>query len=79
MLITGAGAAIATLDSVFLKQNLNDPSIEVSTKVFGLPRTGNQAWADLVDATVRPCSYRSFSILHCLILVYQTYSFPEPL
>lgn len=49
--ITGhsLGAAIATMDAVMLRQNL-DPSVEISTVVFGLPRGGNQAWADLVDS-----------------------------
>lgn len=45
------GAAIAVMDSVMFKMLL-DPSITVSTTVFGLPRGGNQAWADLVDSTV---------------------------
>jgi len=45
------GAAVATFDAVMLKQNL-DPSVNISTAVFGLPRSGNQAWADLVDATI---------------------------
>ena len=51
--ITGhsLGAAIATMDAVMLRQNL-DPSVEISTVVFGLPRGGNQAWADLVDSEV---------------------------
>lgn len=45
------GAAIATMDAVMLKQQL-DPSISVSAAVFGLPRGGNQAWADLVDSNL---------------------------
>ncbi|KAF9264031.1 alpha/beta-hydrolase [Marasmius fiardii PR-910] len=45
------GAAIATLDSLMLKQTL-DPSIELKTTVFGMPRTGNQEFADFVDATL---------------------------
>ncbi|KAJ7577432.1 alpha/beta-hydrolase [Mycena floridula] len=50
VVVTGhsLGAAIATLDSMMLKQVL-DPSITVTTTVFGLPRVGNQAWADFVD------------------------------
>jgi len=32
-----------------LRQEL-DPSVEVNTAVFGLPRVGNQEWADFVDA-----------------------------
>lgn len=42
------GAAVAIMDAVFLKQHL-DPSVSISTTVFGLPRSGNQAWADFVD------------------------------
>jgi hypothetical protein len=38
------------MTSIFLKQNLN--GLNVSTAVFGLPRGGNQAWADFVDANV---------------------------
>lgn len=51
--ITGhsLGAAIATMDAVMLKMNL-DPSISLSTVVFGLPRGGNQEWANLVDKTL---------------------------
>ncbi|KAF8576843.1 alpha/beta-hydrolase [Ramaria rubella] len=42
------GAAIAVMDAVFLRQHL-DPNVTISTTVFGLPRGGNQAWANLVD------------------------------
>lgn len=45
------GAAVATLDAMFLTENL-DPSISMTTSVFGLPRVGDQAWADFVDASV---------------------------
>ncbi|KAF8308331.1 alpha/beta-hydrolase [Clavulina sp. PMI_390] len=44
------GAALATMTSTFLKQNLANTNI--STVVFGLPRVGNQAWADFVDANL---------------------------
>ncbi|KAF8308333.1 alpha/beta-hydrolase [Clavulina sp. PMI_390] len=44
------GAALATMTAVFLKENLANTNI--STVVFGLPRVGNQAWADFVDATL---------------------------
>ncbi|KAG7093260.1 hypothetical protein E1B28_006943 [Marasmius oreades] len=43
------GAAIATLDSLMLKQQL-DKSVGLTTTVFGMPRTGNQEFADFVDA-----------------------------
>jgi len=42
------GAAVAVMDAVFLRQHL-DPSVSISTTVFGLPRSGNQDWADFVD------------------------------
>ncbi|OCH85126.1 alpha/beta-hydrolase [Obba rivulosa] len=43
------GAAVASLDAVMLKMHL--PSdVSITTTVFGLPRAGNQAWADLVDS-----------------------------
>ncbi|KAJ7027920.1 alpha/beta-hydrolase [Mycena alexandri] len=45
------GAAVATMTAAFLKQSV-DPSIDVSLAVFGLPRGGNQAWADFLDSTV---------------------------
>jgi len=45
------GAAVAVMDAVFLRQHL-DPSVSISTTVFGLPRSGNQEWANLVDQTV---------------------------
>jgi len=45
------GAAVAAIDAVFLSQHL-DPSVSISTVLFGLPRTGNQAWADFVDQTL---------------------------
>lgn len=45
------GAAIAMMDAVYLRQHL-DPAIIISTHVLGLPRGGNQEWADLVDSTV---------------------------
>ncbi|KAK7685856.1 hypothetical protein QCA50_011203 [Cerrena zonata] len=50
VLVTGhsLGAAIATLDGVMLKMAL--PSdVEVSAVVFGLPRVGNEEFANMVD------------------------------
>ncbi|KAI0047406.1 alpha/beta-hydrolase [Auriscalpium vulgare] len=51
ILVTGhsLGAAIATMDALMLRQNL-DPSTAITTTVFGLPRGGNQAYADMVDS-----------------------------
>ncbi|KAL0953219.1 hypothetical protein HGRIS_004472 [Hohenbuehelia grisea] len=53
VVVTGhsLGAAIATMDAVMLKQALGS-SVSVTTTVFGLPRGGNQAWADFVDAAL---------------------------
>ncbi|KAM5532581.1 hypothetical protein V8D89_013787 [Ganoderma adspersum] len=45
------GAAVASIDGMMLKMKLN-PSIAITTTVFGLPRVGNKAWADLVDQTL---------------------------
>ncbi|KAI0295641.1 Alpha/Beta hydrolase protein [Multifurca ochricompacta] len=52
VLVTGhsLGAAIATMDALMLRQNL-DPSTAIKTVVFGLPRGGNQAYANLIDST----------------------------
>ncbi|OBZ74011.1 putative feruloyl esterase A [Grifola frondosa] len=50
VLVTGhsLGAAIASLDAAMLRMAL--PSdVEVDSVVFGLPRVGNQPWADLMD------------------------------
>lgn len=45
------GAAIATLDATMLRMQL--PSdVTVDSVVFGLPRVGNQQFADMVDAIV---------------------------
>ncbi|KAI0682372.1 alpha/beta-hydrolase [Cytidiella melzeri] len=43
------GAAIALLDAVFLPLHL-PPSTKFKAVVYGLPRVGNQAFADYVDA-----------------------------
>ena len=46
------GAAIAVMDAMMLKQVLGS-SVEITTTVFGLPRGGNEEWANFVDQTVR--------------------------
>jgi len=48
--ITGhsQGAAIALLDAMFLKAQL-PADVKMNTVLFGLPRTGNQAFANFVD------------------------------
>ncbi|KAI0633275.1 alpha/beta-hydrolase [Trametes polyzona] len=53
ILVTGhsLGAAIASIDAMMLKTKL-DSDIDLTAVVFGLPRVGNQAWADLVDSTL---------------------------
>ncbi|CDO69250.1 hypothetical protein BN946_scf185042.g152 [Trametes cinnabarina] len=53
VLVTGhsLGAAIASIDAMMLKTRL-DQNISLTAVVFGLPRVGNQAWADFVDQTL---------------------------
>ena len=46
-----SGAAISTMDALMLKANLPS-SIQIITTVFGLPRGGNQAFADMIDSIV---------------------------
>ncbi|EMD37275.1 hypothetical protein CERSUDRAFT_113928 [Gelatoporia subvermispora B] len=43
------GAAVASLDAIMLKMHLPS-SVAITTTVFGLPRVGNQDWANLVDS-----------------------------
>jgi len=43
------GAAISVMDAIRLRQSL-DASVQMTTTVFGLPRGGNQDWANFVDA-----------------------------
>lgn len=45
------GAAIATLDALMLKLNLPS-NIEVESVVFGLPRVGDQDFANFIDYMV---------------------------
>jgi predicted lipase len=58
------GAAIAVMDAVFLSGALNS-TIQMTTTVFGLPRGGNQDWANFVDSTVSNCNF--FSLYFVLI------------
>lgn len=53
VIVTGhsLGAAIATFDSLMLKQRL-PASVQLTTTVFGMPRSGNKAFADFVDSTL---------------------------
>ncbi|KAJ7780069.1 alpha/beta-hydrolase [Mycena maculata] len=53
VLVTGhsLGAAVATMTGAMIKDAV-DPSVAVSLIVFGLPRGGNQAWADFLDSGV---------------------------
>ena len=46
------GAAVASLDAAMLRMALPD-DVALNAVVFGLPRVGNQAWADLYDKLVR--------------------------
>lgn len=54
VIVTGhsLGAAIGLLDTVFLASRL-DPSINIRSVGFGLPRVGNKEWADFVDKAVQ--------------------------
>jgi len=45
------GAALATMTGALIK-NAVDPSVAVTVTGFGLPRGGNQAWADFLDSSV---------------------------
>ncbi|OSD07114.1 alpha/beta-hydrolase [Trametes coccinea BRFM310] len=53
VLVTGhsLGAAVASLDAAMLRMALPD-DVQVQSVVFGLPRVGNQAWADLLDSLI---------------------------
>ncbi|CDO69232.1 hypothetical protein BN946_scf185042.g134 [Trametes cinnabarina] len=53
VLVTGhsLGAAVASLDAAMLRMALSD-DVQVQSVVFGLPRVGNQAWADLFDSLI---------------------------
>ncbi|KAI0782829.1 alpha/beta-hydrolase [Abortiporus biennis] len=53
VLVTGhsLGASIALLDATMLKMQLPSDT-EIDSVVFGLPRTGNQAFADMIDSLV---------------------------
>ncbi|KIY62160.1 alpha/beta-hydrolase [Cylindrobasidium torrendii FP15055 ss-10] len=44
------GGALAEIDSVFFALQL--PQATITTRTFGLPRVGNAAWAEVVDAKV---------------------------
>jgi hypothetical protein len=62
-LIHLVGAAVATMTGALIKTSV-DPSVSVTVSGFGLPRGGNQAWADFLDNQVRlpfsPSNTRSF-------------------
>jgi triacylglycerol esterase/lipase EstA (alpha/beta hydrolase family) len=49
------GAALATMTGAMIKSAV-DPSVEVVVTTFGLPRSGNEAWADFLDSNVRYAS-----------------------
>ncbi|TRM58504.1 alpha/beta-hydrolase [Schizophyllum amplum] len=57
------GGALAELDSVFLKLNLPDATVNVVT--YGKPRVGNEAWAEAVDATVD--SFKRVDNMHDMV------------
>ncbi|KAJ7872431.1 alpha/beta-hydrolase [Mycena leptocephala] len=51
IVVTGhsLGAGLATMTAVMIKDAV-DPSVDVSMTGFGLPRGGNQGWADFLDS-----------------------------
>ncbi|KAJ7324045.1 alpha/beta-hydrolase [Mycena albidolilacea] len=53
VVVTGhsLGAALATMTGAMIKSAV-DPSVEVVVTTFGLPRSGNEAWADFLDSNV---------------------------
>ncbi|KAH9859057.1 alpha/beta-hydrolase [Lenzites betulinus] len=53
VLVTGhsLGAAVASLDAAMLRMALSS-DVAVKSVVFGLPRVGNQDWADLFDTLI---------------------------
>jgi len=61
VIVTGhsLGAAVAMLDAIFLRSHL-DPKIKVEATLFGLPRTGNPAWATYVEKTMANDSFQFF-------------------
>lgn len=50
------GAAVATLDATMLRMQLPS-NVQVNSVVFGLPRVGNQQFADMIDALVPQFSH----------------------
>lgn len=64
MISTSLGAAVAVMDAMMLRTTL-PASVEMTTTVFGLPRSGNQQWADFVDSTVSLVS----TLLETMILI----------
>lgn len=55
VIVTGhsLGSAVSLLDTMFLRTNL-PADVTVQSMLFGLPRVGNQAWADWIDKSIRP-------------------------
>lgn len=52
VILTGhsLGGALATIMAVYIQKR--NPRATVSCRAFGMPRLGNPAWADYVDATL---------------------------
>ncbi|KAJ7824121.1 alpha/beta-hydrolase, partial [Mycena leptocephala] len=59
IVVTGhsLGAALATMTAVMIKDAV-DPSVDVYMTGFGLPRGGNQRWADFLDSQVTRPHFR---------------------
>ena len=48
------GGAVALLDATMLKMQI--PSVEIDLVTFGMPRVGNQKFADMIDSIVSSTS-----------------------
>lgn len=74
------GAAVATLDATMLRMQLSS-DIEIDSVVFGLPRVGNQQFANMIDGMVRKKSLRSrlLTIVNrCVLVAPQLHSCHQP-
>ncbi|KAG8733995.1 hypothetical protein FRC11_013833 [Ceratobasidium sp. 423] len=54
--VTDVGGAIATLDALYFKLNLPS-TVSIKAVTFGLPRVGNQDFANLIDSEITDFSH----------------------